>query len=503
VTLSALSQTYDGTARSVTTTTDPAGLTVNVTYNGDTAAPTNAGNYAVTGTVMNATYQGWTNGTLIVNQTTQTITFAALQARTYGDAPFSLSATASSGLPVSYSSSDTNVATIAGGTVTILNAGATTITATQAGNINTAAATPVPQLLTVGKALPVLTWNAPAFITIGTPLSSNQLNATSGGVAGTFVYTPPAGTVLPVGEDYVLSVTFTPADTANYSTPPVLEVFLTVSTIFLAEDFEDEWADNALARSTNGWTSSGVEDQSSITNPAVGYPRLPHNVLFPLAYNHATSRRILSVNAQGAALKTPPFSAGFATEKIYVDLMAKFETMPSLPTVLLADLTAKTHLFTLGNGATTNLVVLHGQKTAEGFDVPTFTSLDQLILPGTWYRLTITFDATTNNTGAEAFSVRLNGEPLVSSAAYSDTWKTTIFTPSYQPDGGSWFLAATRRLGSSGPNLTSLTEMTFTGSGFVDDLVVTADSPTFTPGTLILLALSTGSMEEWNMGMVE
>ena len=40
----------------------------------------------------------------------------------------------------------------------------------------------------------------------------------AGGVAGTFVYTPASGTVLGAGAAQTLSVTFTPTDTANYTT---------------------------------------------------------------------------------------------------------------------------------------------------------------------------------------------------------------------------------------------------------------------------------------------
>ncbi|MEJ0030686.1 MAG: hypothetical protein WDO15_10105 [Bacteroidota bacterium] len=61
--------------------------------------------------------------------TEQTITFNALAAKTFGDATFALTATSSSALAVSYSSSDANVATISGSTVT-----RRIITATQAGN---------------------------------------------------------------------------------------------------------------------------------------------------------------------------------------------------------------------------------------------------------------------------------------------------------------------------------------------------------------------------------
>jgi hypothetical protein len=62
----------------------------------------------------------------------------------------------------------------------------------------------------------VITWANPAGIVYGTALGGTQLNATAN-VAGTFVYTPPAGTVLAVGT-HTLSVTFTPTDTATY--PP-------------------------------------------------------------------------------------------------------------------------------------------------------------------------------------------------------------------------------------------------------------------------------------------
>ena len=70
--------------------------------------------------------------------------------------------------------------------------------------------------LTITQTTTVLTWANPAAITYGTALSPAQLNATSGGVAGTFVYAPPVGTILPAGVQ-TLSVTFTPTDGADYS----------------------------------------------------------------------------------------------------------------------------------------------------------------------------------------------------------------------------------------------------------------------------------------------
>jgi hypothetical protein len=72
-------------------------------------------------------------------------------------------------------------------------------------------------LLAAAPAVPVLTWTQPADIAVGSALGPMQLNATAN-VPGTWVYTPPAGTVLPVGDGQALRADFTPTDTLSYST---------------------------------------------------------------------------------------------------------------------------------------------------------------------------------------------------------------------------------------------------------------------------------------------
>ncbi|UMY65509.1 YDG domain-containing protein [Flavobacterium sp. HJ-32-4] len=81
--------------------------------------------------------------------TDQTIQFDPLANRTYGDIPFVLNATATSGLPVSYISSNPAVATVSGATVTIVGVGTTTITASQTGGSGYNPANPVAQSLTI------------------------------------------------------------------------------------------------------------------------------------------------------------------------------------------------------------------------------------------------------------------------------------------------------------------------------------------------------------------
>lgn len=108
--------------------------------------------------------------------TPQTITFNAMPTKNMGDPAFNLTATASSGLAVSYTSSNTAVATISGSTVTIVGEGSSTITASQAGNDIYEAATPVEQTLKVNSVVGAL---ADAYVRDGSYAASNFGTATT------------------------------------------------------------------------------------------------------------------------------------------------------------------------------------------------------------------------------------------------------------------------------------------------------------------------------------
>jgi autotransporter-associated beta strand protein len=79
VTLGNLTQTYDGSPKTVTVTVAPEGLPVILTYNGSAAFPVNAGSYAVVATVNTADYAGSATGTLVVDKAIATITLDPLQ----------------------------------------------------------------------------------------------------------------------------------------------------------------------------------------------------------------------------------------------------------------------------------------------------------------------------------------------------------------------------------------------------------------------------------------
>ena len=91
-------------------------------------------------------------------QQPQTITFPNPGTQTYGVAPITLTATASSGLPVSYTVLS-GPATVNGSLLTITGAGSVTVQANQAGNSQWQPAPPVNDTFTVNPAVLTVTAN--------------------------------------------------------------------------------------------------------------------------------------------------------------------------------------------------------------------------------------------------------------------------------------------------------------------------------------------------------
>ena len=183
------------------TATLPSTGTFNAAGTGTaTLTPTSTGGGSVSATFDNQT----SSVSFIVNAATQTITFGALPNVTYGVSPITLTATASSGLPVSYAV--TGPATVAGSILTITGAGMVTVTASQAGNTEYPAATPVTQSFTVNKApllvtannasRPVNTANPVFTYTITGFVNGDTISVVSGTAAETTTATisSPAGT---------------------------------------------------------------------------------------------------------------------------------------------------------------------------------------------------------------------------------------------------------------------------------------------------------------------
>ena len=126
--------------------------------NGTRVGSSNSGQtWTITGSGLPSTPRDLTFRTFM--KLAQQIEFAPLANRIYGEPDFSIAATATSGLPVSFSAS--GACLVSGTTVHITSVGPCTITATQAGDDTFAAARPVTQTFAVTY--------APSGLCLGSP----------------------------------------------------------------------------------------------------------------------------------------------------------------------------------------------------------------------------------------------------------------------------------------------------------------------------------------------
>ncbi|MFZ4856817.1 MAG: beta strand repeat-containing protein, partial [Desulfuromonadaceae bacterium] len=194
VTLGGLSPNpvYNGAAKSATCTTTPFGLDTSITYAGSTTAPINAGGpYAVVCTVTNPAYSGSANGNLTIDKADQTISFTNPGTQNLSARTVSLTFSASSGIPVTIASNSTSICSVSGTLVTLLNPGNCSLTASQAGDGNNNAATPVTLAFDINAlaTTTLVTTVSPATAVYGQPVSlTASVSVTAGDTA-------PGGTV--------------------------------------------------------------------------------------------------------------------------------------------------------------------------------------------------------------------------------------------------------------------------------------------------------------------
>jgi hypothetical protein len=209
VTLANLNQTYTGSPLSATATTEPVGKTVNFTYNGSATAPTNAGTYAVVGTVSDDNYTGSASGTMVVEKATATVALSGLSYTYDGNSHAVSAASTPAGLTV-------NV-TYGGSPFAPTNANSYTVVGT-IDDINykgTATDTLViaKRPITVTADAQTMVWSAPDPIftyqitdgnLVGKDTFSGALTATNNGVSNVGTYQIEQGT-LSLSANYALT----------------------------------------------------------------------------------------------------------------------------------------------------------------------------------------------------------------------------------------------------------------------------------------------------------
>lgn len=240
------------------------------------------------------------------------------------------------------------------------------------------------------QTIPAITWPTPSGIIYGTALSSTQLDATAS-VAGSFSYTPAAGTVLGAGTN-ALAVTFTPTNAAAYK-PTSATVNLTVGQATPVIT----WA--APAGITAG-TALSSKQLNAAANVAGAFTYKPAAGTVP-----ATGTTLLSVTF------TPADSTNYRPVTTTVNL-------PVTQQVLLNPTITWTPSATIAYGTPLSSKQLNAQANVAG----TFTyspALGTVLSTGT-HTLTVAFKATSSLYAPATTTQTLT----VSTAAPGLTWAT-------------------------------------------------------------------------------
>jgi hypothetical protein len=362
-----------------------------------------------------------------------------------------------------------------------------TFTPTDSTDYTTATATAT---LTVNQATPGITWATPAAITYGTALGAGQLNATSP-VAGSFAYSPAAGTVPSAGSQ-TLKATFTPTDTADYTTATT-SVTLTVNLATPAIT----WATPAAITYGAGLGSAQLDATSSVPgsfaySPSSGTvlgagPQMLKTTFTPTDmtdYATATATVTLTVNQATPTIAWATPSAiilGTALSATQLDATA------SVP---------GNFVYNLAPGATPPV----GNDTLS----VTFTPTDNVDYATATATVTLTVNPPPNplpflgnitpaiaDAGGAAFTITINGSGF--SPTSTVYWSTTALTTQFV--SSSQLTATVTAADIATPGATAITVQTAAPGGGTSDVLqfeVDSSSGTTTapsvPGTVVTVA---------------
>lgn len=230
----------------------------------------------------------------------------------------------------------------------------------------------------------------------------------------------------------------------------------------ISESFEETngvgLANGTLVTNLANWSSMGG-DLSVITNMGnYGYTA----TLYPLTSD--THTNVAQLATEGGMLSfTSGASDDFSASSLYVDAMVRFVLSDSDPTE--SSITNDTKIAIFANSSS-NLVIRHGFFVYSGEDrtfvltnsvIDTTALLGAPIDPAFWYRLTVELSSSGDPDYFAQAQVKVNSNLVTHANAPGDLFLSAITSDTD----------------------TSLKAVSFQGTGFIDDVVVTRDVPTF------------------------
>ena len=506
ITFTVPSQTYSTTPFTVSATSNSTGAFTYSVVSGPATISGNSVTMTGTGTVVllasEAAAGNYTAGTQTATFTINaagapTITFTVPN-HTYGDAPFTVSATSNSTGAFTYTVVS-GPATISGATVTLTGAGTVVLKASQAA-AGTYIAGAQTATFTVSQGQPTLSWTPASTIAYGSNLSA-LLNATAsfGGnaILGGFAYTAtPAGgsavtvtasTVLANGT-YTLAVTFTPTDTTDYKTATASSP-LTVTSQTLTVTANNATRVYGVANPTFTGTITGQQNGDTFTESFATTATITSNVgtysIVPsasganlsnyavvvddgtLTVNQAASTTTLAVSgttigAGGTLMLTATVAS--TTTGTPTGTVSFYDGSTLLDTATLSAGVATYSTTSLATGSHTLTAVYSGDIN---FTASSTTSATTVTVAALDFTMTATPASQSGNQGA-TFTYQLAVAPAYSGTPYPGT---LTFTATGLPTGATLTFTPSSVAANAGPQTVSMAIATAqTGSAAVQPL---------------------------------
>ena len=420
------------------------------TISGATVTITGAG--TVTLGASQAAFGNYTAATaaasFIVNPETPILTFAAIPAQTYGNMPFTVSASSASTGPITYSVTS-GPATISGATVTLTGVGTVVVSASQAAFGNFAAATTSTSFTVAGEvttltfaAIPIKTYGAAPFNVSASSASNGAItySVTSGPatISGATVTITGAGTVV-LGANQAGSGDYAPATTTTSFTVNPATPILTFASIPAQTFGEVPFMVSASSASAGAVTYSVTSGAATISGATVTL----------------TGAGTVVLGASQAA--TANYTAATTAISFTVNPGTPILTFASIPTETYGNAPFTVSASSASTGAIT-YSVSSGPATISGSTV-TLTGVGLVTLSASQ----AAFGSYTAATASTNFTVNAETPTLTFAAIPSKTFGDPSFTVSASsPSSGAITYSV-----SSGPATISGATLTLTGAGAV------------------------------------
>jgi hypothetical protein len=215
-----------------------------------------------------------------ISPASQTVSFTSVAPTArVGGATYTVAASATSGLAVSFASNTASVCTVSGSTVSFLSVGSCTIQATQAGNTNFNSATNT-QTFSVGQGTQTLTWSStiPASASVAGPTYTLVAVSSASGMTPTYSSGSPAvcsvsGTTCSFVATGTCFVIASQSGNANYLAASDVQQSFTVGrgsqTVSFSSPAPSAAQVSGATYTPSGTSTSGLAVSFSVTTPAV------------------------------------------------------------------------------------------------------------------------------------------------------------------------------------------------------------------------------------------